>query len=112
VTGVQTCALPISAVLNENGEEDDTKKEEVMNAIKKARGEKLHDLILRSLGVDTRGMNPDAKKGAFKAQNMIAKKMPKRNVSGTKIMNMQRETNGAGGKQRHPLERLGFKVAK
>lgn len=102
-----------SAVLNENGEEDDTKKEEVMNAIKKVRGEKLHDLILNSLGVDTKDMSADAKKGAFKAQNMIAKKMPKKKVSGAKIMNMKRETPvTTARKERSALERLGFKVAK
>jgi len=103
-----------STFVNEKGEEDEKKKEEVMNSIRSGnngrpfRGTALHSHILNSLGVKTDGMSPDALRGAFKAQNQLAKMGvgKKKTISGTKLTN---QALTEMPQQRSAHQRLGFK---
>ena len=108
--------------LNEDGSEDEKKKEEIMNSIrpegKLIHGETLYTTVLNSLGVKTEGMSKDAMRGAFKAQAQIANSMKGRSkhVNGSKLMNSmtptQTQAKQTTAQQRTPLERMGFKTQK
>ena len=102
--------LENTALVNESGEEDDKKKDEVMNTIKKLRGEKLHTAILNAIGIDVNGKNADWKKGAFKSQHMICNRRKDKKVAGAKIFNsFPKQTSTGVVDQRTDLQKLGYK---
>ena len=89
---------------------DDKKKDEVMNTIKKLRGEKLHTAILNAIGIDVNGKNADWKKGAFKSQHMICNLRKDKKVAGAKIFNsFPKQTSTGVVDQRTDLQKLGYK---
>jgi hypothetical protein len=102
--------LENTALVNESGEEDEKKKDEVMNSIKKLRGEKLHTAILNAIGISTEGKNADWKKGAFKSQHMICNRRKDKKVAGAKIFNsFPKQTSTGVVDERTALQKLGYK---
>ena len=108
--------LSNTAIVNEKGDEDEEKKKEIMNSLKKLHGTKLHNAVLSAVGVKTEGMSPEALKGAFKAQHQICNSMKGkgRKVAGAKMMNgiIPDQTDGGLPQQRSAHERLGFVTKK
>jgi predicted RND superfamily exporter protein len=108
-----------SIILNENGEDDEKKKDEIMNSIrpegKVLYGETLYATVLNSIGVNTKNMSKDAMHGAFKAQAQIANAMKgkRKHVAGDKLnrsmIKNKVEVKNPGIKQRTALEKMGFK---
>jgi hypothetical protein len=98
-------------IQNSDMEEDEDKKKEFMNSIKRLHGAKLHKAVLGKVGIKIENMSDAEIKGAFKAHVQICKITNKKPVvSGTKIMNAVSHTDGSRTVQaRTPHEMLGFK---
>ena len=98
-------------ISNMDPEEDDQKQEEFKNSIKKLHGFSLHAAVLTRLGMKIENMSPDAMRGAFSANLVIAKKMGEKKgaVSGSKLFQNRGDGVVGQSKQRTGHERLGFK---
>lgn len=98
-------------IQNADMEEDEDKKKEFMNSIKRLHGAKLHKAVLGKVGIKIENMSDAEIKGAFKAHVQICKITNKKPVvSGTKIMNAVSHTDGSRpALARTPHEMLGFK---
>jgi hypothetical protein len=99
---------------NEKGEEDEKKKEEIKNSIRKLHGAKLHSAVLTAAGVKIENMSPEVLRGAFKAHVQILRSSGKskgsRTVAGTNMLNKNQiqNTNGGTGSQYTAMQRLGY----
>lgn len=89
--------------------DDDEKKQEFKNSLRKIHGTKLHNAVLTAIGVKTEGMSPEAMKGAFKAQHQITNTIgKKKTVAGAAMIQNAAQDTGSGMVQRSGHERLGF----
>lgn len=109
-------------MIEENGEaedivenaipDEDEKKTEFKNSLRKIHGTKLHNAVLTAIGVTTEGMSTEALKGAFKAQHQICNAMKGKKgtgkVAGAKMIQNSGMPSDQIQPQRTGLERLGF----
>ena len=105
--------LENATTTNEAGEEDEAKKEEVMNSLKGLRGSDLHSAVLGAIGVKIESMTPEGMKGAFKAQHQIANSGGgKKTLSGAKMLGgKQIKVENKQFQSRPAHQRLGFPAA-
>ena len=97
-------------IANMSPEEDDKKKEEFKNSIKKLHGAALHTAVLTHMGMKVENMSPDALRGAFAANVTIARTMKGlgKAVSGSKLFQNKSDAV-VQTTQRTGHERLGFR---
>jgi len=94
-------------VKDEDGKEvPEEKKEEFKNSYRKLHGEKLHTRILNSVGIDTKGMSSDAKRGAFRAAKAMSPRVNRATVSGHNMF--QNQSGGSHTGRDASLKTLGF----
>ncbi len=95
---------------NEDGSDmAEDKKQEFKNSLRKLHGAKLHEAVLRAVGIRIENMSPEAIRGAFSAQRQILKAFGGVTVSGNRMtQQVFQNSGGSGGKQYNAHEILGF----
>ena len=105
-------------IKNEKGEEPDEKaKDEFKNTYRKLHGQKLHEYILKAVGMKIENMSPDALRGAFKANHSFIMNLKAKNktVAGANLTRgmFKNETGGGASERKGTVHsRLGFPVEK
>ena len=103
---IENCSMK-----NESGKPmDEKEKTEFRNSLRKLHGDTLYSRVLQASGVNIKDMSPEARRGAFRAQNQLVKSLTK-TVSGSRVSGTMTIQNSDGGVKpvRTPLERLGFR---